>query len=108
VGRWLDAWALLSEYSQRVIGSVAAFEANETAYNDIGGSVFRIEAPTQDPDMEANFLGAAATQIAQQTDMSRGFLIFVIHPDVQAASAGTTGLYLAALSTGAWRVWLVH
>ncbi len=107
-GQWPDAWALLSAQSQAQVGSEPAFMANEAAYNASGGTVFSIQAPTQDPDLEANFLGAMAQEIAAVADANRGYLIFIQHPDVQAASAGTTGLFIAPLISGEWRIWLVH
>ena len=40
--------------------------------------------------------------------MRRGWLIVIQHPEVKAASAGTTGLYVAPLSSGEWRIRIVH
>ena len=107
-GEWSAAWAFLSERSQTTIGSLAAFESEETAYNAQGGTVFSLQAPTHDADLVASFPGASQPAIAQEADTDRGYLIFVLHPDVQAASAGTTGLYVAPLRSGEWRMWLVH
>ena len=105
---WVDAWALLSTQSQQRAGDEPTFAADEAAYNASGGAAFSIQAPTQDPDLEANFLGAMAQEIAAVADANRGYLIFIQHPDVQAASAGTTGLFVAPLTSGDWRIWLVH
>lgn len=107
-GRWADAWTLLSAGSQATIGSLATFEANERAYNAAGGTVFAIQDPSRDPDLIANFLGADEARIASEADTERGWLVFIGHPDVQAASAGTTGLYMAPLASGEWRIWIVH
>ena len=107
-GNWSDAWELLSEQSRAAIGSPATFAANERAYDDAGGEVFTIQGPTRDPDLLANFLGADAAQIAQVADVGRGWLVFVGHPDVKAASAGTTGLFVAPMSSGQWQIWIVH
>ena len=107
-GDFVTAWAMLSDQAQALAGSESAFAATEAAYNAAGGTVFSIQAPTQDPDLEANFLGGMAAQIASVADTSRGFLVFVQHPDVKAASAGTSGLFVAPLTTGEWRIWIVH
>jgi hypothetical protein len=107
-GRWSDAWALLSADSQATIGSLDVFETEERAYNAAGGTVFEIQDPSRDPDLVATFLGADGARIASEADTSRGWIVFVGHPDVQAASAGTTGLYVAPLVSGEWRIWIVH
>lgn len=107
-GNWSEAWGLLSDRSQAVIGSLAAFETGEIAYNASGGAVFVIQPPTQDAELLANFLGASQAEIAQQADLTRGYLVFVQHPQVKAASAGTTGLLVAPLVSGDWKIWLVH
>jgi hypothetical protein len=46
--------------------------------------------------------------IATEAIMARGYLLFVQHPDVKAALAGTIGLFVAPLSSGQWRIWIVH
>lgn len=106
--KWSVAWPLLSERSQATIGSLASFTAEEAAYNAQGGTMFSVQPPTQDADLVANFLGGSQAAIAQVADVSRGYLIFALHPDVKAASAGTTGLYVAPLRNGDWRIWIVH
>jgi hypothetical protein len=107
-GRWSEAWAVLSAQSQATIGSLATFEANERADNDVGGAVFTIQDPTRDTDLVASFLGADEAQSAKVSDASRGWLVFIQHPAVKGASAGSTGLYVAPLSSGEWRIWIVH
>ena len=107
-GDWSTAWALLSQQSQATIGSLGAFETLGLAYNGQGGMAFELQEPTQDAALVANFLGAQQAAIASVADMSRGYLVFAQHPNVQAASAGTTGLYIAPLRAGGWRIWLVH
>jgi hypothetical protein len=102
------AWALPSKRSQATIGSLAAFEATETAYNAVGGTMFSFQGPTQDAALVATFLGAEQAAIANEADTSRGFLVFVQHPNVKPASAGTTGLFVAQLLSCGWRIWLVH
>jgi hypothetical protein len=108
VGKWPIAWPLLSPWSQASIGSEAAFEATETAYNNQGGSEFVVDLPTQDSASIANFLGATSATIAEDAQMDRGFLVLVEHSNVKAASAATTGLFVAPLRSGEWRVWVVH
>ena len=107
-GRWPEAWGLLSDRSKGAIGTLAAFQSEETAYNASGGADFVIQAPTQDPELLANFLGASQHEIAQQADLTRGYLVFVMHPQVKAASAGTTGLFVAPLASGDWKIWILH
>lgn len=91
-----------------MIGTIAVFESEESAYNLAGGATFSIQSPTRDADLLANFLSKSEAEIARQADVSRGFLVFVRHPRVRAASAGTTGLFIAPLASGEWRIWLVH
>jgi hypothetical protein len=107
-GDFAQAWDLLSADSQATVGSPATFEANEAAYNAAGGTRFVIQAPSQDPAMIANFLGADQSRIEREADMTRGWLVFIQHPDVAGASAGTAGLFVAPLMSGQWRVWMVH
>ena len=107
-GDWSTAWALLSQQSQATVGSLGAFETLALAYNAQGGMAFELQEPTQDTALVANFLGASQAAIASVADVSRGYLVFAQHPNVQAASAGTTGLYIAPLRAGDWRIWLVH
>ena len=99
-GQWSVAWALLSDQSQAKLGSLASFAATETAYDAQGGTGFLLQAPTKDPNLIATFLGASQAAIASEADTSRGFLVFVQHPNVKAASAGTTGLYVAPAALG--------
>jgi len=107
-GQWSVAWALLAYQSQAKLGSLASFATIETAYNVQGGTAFLLQAPSRDPNLIAAFLGASQAAIASEADTSRGFLVFAQHQNVKAASAGTTGLYVAPLRSGGWRVWLVH
>ena len=107
-GQWSVAWALLADQSQASIGSLSSYETIETAYNAAGGTAFVLQAPTQDPSLTATFLAASRAAISSEADTSRGFLVFVDHYYVKAASAGTTGLYVAPLRSGGWRIWLVH
>jgi hypothetical protein len=107
-GQWSVAWALLAGRSQATIGSLASFAAIETAYNAQGGTAFLLQVPTQDANLVATILGASQAAIASEADTSRGYLVFVQHHNVTPASAGTTGLYVAPLRSGGWRIWLVH
>jgi len=107
-GQLSVAWSLLSDQSQATIGSLSSFATIETAYNAQGGTAFLLQAPTQDPNLVAIFLGNLHAEIATQADSSRGFLVFVRHPNIAAESAGTTALYVAPLRSGGWRIWLVH
>lgn len=106
--QWSVAWGLLSDQSQAAFGSVAAFGQSEAAYNAEGGTVFDITAPTQDPELVAAFLGMSQSAIASEADVTRGFVVSVQHPPVRGASAGSEGLFVAPISSGAWRVWIVH
>ncbi len=104
-GEWPHAWALLSDDTRAQVGSLADFAAAELAYNDAGGRVFSIQPPTQDPDVIANLVSPA---IVREIQAGRGFLIFVDHPNVRGASAGSEGLFIAPLVSGDWAIWIVH
>jgi hypothetical protein len=107
-GDWDEAWALLSDDAQAAVGPIEDFASLQGAYNAAGGSRFVMQAPTQDPELLANTLGAGAAAIDVVADMSRGYLFFILHPDVAAASAGTTAVFAARLDSGDWRIWLVR
>ena len=107
-GNWPEAWKLLSPRTQAAIGSLARFTSEEAAYNQAGGTEYVVQEPTQDPDLIATFLGASRTAIEKEADMSRGYLIFISHPNVKGASEGSTGLFVAPLRSGQWRIWIVH
>jgi photosystem II stability/assembly factor-like uncharacterized protein len=107
-GQWSLAWGLLSDQNQAALGSVAAFGQSEAAYNADGRSVFDITAPTQDPELVAAALGMSRSAIASEADVTRGFVVFVQHPQIKGASAGSEGLFVAPLPSGEWRIWIVH
>jgi hypothetical protein len=107
-GRWADAWNLLAPLSQLRIGTLARFAEGETAYNAAGGSIFEVQPPMQDPEKVFLFISAMRDEIEREADVSRGWLVFTLHPDVQSASAGTTTLFVAPLKSGDWRIWIVH
>ncbi len=99
---------MLSGYSQAVIGSLAKYEQIEKAVNAGGGTTFKIEDPTQDPDLLApEFLGQAYLDAQARADISRAWLVFVEHPKVRGASAGTLGLLVAPIGDH-WYVWIAH
>lgn len=107
-GDWATAWSMLAPYSQAVIGSLAAFEELERAYNAAGGSTFTIQDPTRDPDLlNPEFLGQAYLDAAATADMDRAWLVFVDHPKVRGASAASIGLLVAPID-GRWSVWIAH
>ncbi|HTS15550.1 MAG TPA: hypothetical protein VMH24_07765 [Candidatus Sulfotelmatobacter sp.] len=107
-GAWPQAWALLSDDSRAQVDSLAAYEQDESAYNLAGGSRFIMQPPTQDPDfLGPAFLGQAYLDAQAHGDASRAWLVFVEHPGVSAASAGTTGLLIAPVG-GRWLVWIAH
>jgi len=107
-GDWDEAWALLSDDARAAIGPIEHFADLQGAYNSAGGSRFVMQAPTQDSELLANVLGAGAGAIDVVADASRGYLVFILHPDVAAASAGTTAVYAAPLDSGELRIWLVR
>lgn len=107
-GRWVDAWNLLAPLSQLRIGTLARFAEGETAYNASGGSTFVIQPPTQDAEQVLLFVGAIRPEIERDADWDRGFLVVISHPEIEAASAGTTMLFVAPLRTGDWRIWIAH
>lgn len=107
-GSWQTAWSLLSTYSQSMTGSLAHYEQLEKAYNQSGGTRFQLQDPTQDPALlSAEFLGQAYVDARSNADIVRAWLVFVKHPDVRGASAGTTGLLLAPIDDR-WYVWIAH
>lgn len=107
-GHWSTAWAMLSGYSQAQVGSLAAYEANETAYNRSGGTLYTIEPPTRNSDLlGVAFLGQAYTDAAAHVQIGRAWLVAVDHPDVAAASAGSVSLLLAP-EGDQWLVWIAH
>lgn len=108
-GDFGTAWSMLSAFSQSVIGSLAEYEQIEKAYNASGGTTFQIQDPTRNPDLLApEFLGQELyLDVQAKADINRAWLVFVVHPDVRGASAGTTGL-LVAPTGDHWSVWIVH
>lgn len=107
-GDFKTAWSMLSTFSQSVIGSLAKYEQLEKAYNASGGTTFQIQDPTQNPDLLApEFLGQAYLDAQAKADISRAWLVFVDHPKVRGASAGSIGLLVAPIS-GHWYVWIAH
>jgi hypothetical protein len=99
---------MLSAYSQSMIGSLAEYEQLEKAYNASGGTTFKIQDPTQNPDVLApEFLGQAYLDAQAKADISRAWLVFVEHPMVRGASAGTIGLLIAPIGDH-WDVWIAH
>jgi hypothetical protein len=107
-GDWQTAWSMLSAYSQSVIGSLAKYEQLEKAYNASGGTTFKLQDPTQNPDFLAPaFLGQAYVDVQAKADISRAWLVFVEHPNVRGASAATIGLLIAPIDEH-WYVWIAH
>lgn len=99
---------MLSAYSQSVIGSLAKYEQLEKAYNAGGGTTFKIQDPTRNPDLLApEFLGQAYLDAQTKADISRAWLVFIEHPKVRGASAGTIGLLIAPIDDH-WEVWIAH
>ena len=107
-GDFKTAWSMLSAFSQSVIGSLAKYEQLERAYNNSGGTIFEIQAPTQNPDLLApEFLGLPYLDAQAKADISRAWLVYVSHPKVRGASAGAEGLLLAPIGDH-WYVWIAH
>jgi hypothetical protein len=107
-GAWPVAWALLSTYSQGLIGTIDDFARIETAYNGSGGARYVIDHPTQNPDLlSAAYLGDVYADVVASADITRAWIVVVEHPDVQAASAATTALVLAPVGSE-WSVWIGH
>lgn len=99
---------MLSAYSQSVIGSLAKYEQLEKTYNASGGTTFKLQDPTQNPDLLAPaFLGQAYVDVHAKADISRAWLVFVEHPNLRGASAATIGLLIAPIDEH-WYVWIAH
>ena len=99
---------MLSAYSQSLIGSLARYEQAEKAYNASGGTTFKFQEPTQDPDLLAPaFLGQAYADAQAKADIGRAWLVFVEHPNLGSASAATIGMLIAPIDEH-WYVWIAH
>ena len=107
-GDWQIAWSLLSNYSRTTIGSLAKYQSFEDAYNRGGGTKFKLQEPTQDPDvLGPDFLGPPYLDAKGRSDIGRAWLIFASHPSVRGASAGNVGLLVAPIGDH-WYVWIAH
>lgn len=108
-GDWQAAWALLSPFSQRMIGSISDFEAIQDAYNQSGGSTFELAEPSRDPDLLSEaFLGEPYRDMLTTADPSRAHLVFINHPDVAGASAASTAIIVAPVEGQGWMVWIAR
>lgn len=107
-GDWQKAWAILSDFSRNFIGSLADYERLERAYNRAGGTMFKLQEPTQDSDLLGpDFLGQPYLDAQSHADITRAWLVFADHPDVRGASAGSVGLLVAPIDDH-WYVWIAH
>lgn len=107
-GDWQTAWGLLSDFSRASIGSLAAYKSLESAYNRDGGANFKLQEPTQNPDLLGSaFLGQPYIDAQAHADITRAWLVFTDHPDIRGASAGSVGLLVAPIEDR-WYVWIAH
>jgi hypothetical protein len=108
---WDVAWAYISAFSQRQLGSEAAFAAAEAAYNEAGGLRYEVgdalSWPFESID-PAYFAPGLLADIEATADTSRAFLVTIVHPEVEGASAGTRAYVVAPISATEWRIWVVH
>jgi len=107
-GRWEEAWAALSPFSQAQFGSLSDFADAQESFNNAGGRVFLISDPTQDPELlSAAYLGQPFVDVQRTAGLGRAFLVFVQHPQVRGASAGANALIVAPLNDQ-WKVWVAR
>ena len=108
---WNLAWDFLAPFSQQRIGSLADFISLETAYNESGGTTYEVGEAIAGPFDEtiAGYIGSDLLADAASSGVAPGrtYLVYVTHPDVDAASAGTTA-YVIAQVGDVWRIWLAH
>lgn len=107
-GDFARAWAMLAPTSQAAIGSLTRYAELEAAYNAAGGTSFEVGDPTRDPALFGpDFLGQAYLDVAATADLERAWLVFVDHPAVRGASAGTRALLIAPVGER-WFIWLAR
>ena len=107
-GDWQQAWSLLSDYSRSQAGSLATYEPGQAAYNAAGGVSFTMMPPTKDPDLLGPaYLGEVYADVVAHADVTRGWLVSVLHPKVNGASAGSEVLLVAPVGDR-WVVWIAH
>ena len=106
---WMEAWEMLSLYSQALYGSESTFSATEGSYNAEAGSEFALAEPTRNPDLlDLSFLGAPGADAQAHADISRGALVFANHPNVRGASEASRAYLIAPVASGEWKVWVVR
>lgn len=107
------AWALLSDYSRQGPGGSDPFARWKAIVEEERRGHWApalLQPPTQDwTVLHDAYSGAIEDDIKAVADASRGWVVWVLHPDVGAVSAGSEGLLVAPLRDGSgWRIWLVH
>lgn len=111
VPNWEVAWAFLAPFSQQRIGSLADFIAEETAYNDAGGTTYEVSQAITGPFDEtiAGYLGSEilADMARSGVTPDRTYLVYVTHPNVGTASTATRA-YLIGRVGDVWRIWIAH
>lgn len=104
-GDFETAWSYLGPATRAVFGNEQTFAAQEAAYNATGAAVFKIAAPSRDPDLlDPSNIGNAASDYVAST----AWYVGINHPNVDGASAGFEGLVVAQGIDGEWHVWIVH
>lgn len=107
------AWALLSDYSRQGPGGSDPFARWKAIVEQERRGHWApalLQPPTQDwTVLHYAYSGPIEDDIQAVADASRGWALWVLHPEVGAVSAGSEGLLVAPLKDGSgWRIWLVH
>jgi photosystem II stability/assembly factor-like uncharacterized protein len=101
------AWGMLSDYSQRVFGSEAAFEAAQTALGGRTNYTSHLADPTQGADQLnlANLGPGLWANLTATADIARAYVVVETFP---GTSEPPESLVIAPLSaTGEWRIWVI-
>ena len=100
------AWNMLSEYSQRLFGSAAAFETAQAALGGRTNYTSHLADPAQSGDLlsQQNLGPGLWANLTSTADIARAYVVIVTFP---GTSEPPESLVVAPLSaTGEWRIWV--
>jgi photosystem II stability/assembly factor-like uncharacterized protein len=100
------AWDILSDYSERVFGSEAAFEAAQTALGARTNYSYRLADPTQSAALlSLNNLGPGLwANLTSTADVTRAYVVVETFPGSTEPPESLVAAPIAA--TGEWRIWV--
>jgi photosystem II stability/assembly factor-like uncharacterized protein len=100
------AWSMLSDYSQQVFGSEAAFETAQAALGARTDYTWKLADATQDSDLlSLQNLGTGIwANLTTTADISRAYVVVVTFPGTTEPPESLVAAPLS--STGEWRVWV--